>query len=586
MKKQLITIAAALLTAGALTTSCNSEDNIIATSQQPSRITLTATLAPKGDIDGQTRAITTGTDEVTGKEILHVAWQQGEHIAIYYEKNDGTYATAIATVGTPNADGSAPITATLTNAKGGTAKLVYPYTLAKNGELNTGAGSAFRTQEGTIEYISQYLDAATATGTIDITGGTATFAGPVTMQNQVCICKFNFNRMNIDEAENYYHITIREKQGTSTTHTYEAPSIARASMGAVYMALLGAEGKDFKFSVQGLHKSSATDENAANKNYYEVNSPDVTLMAGEFYRSIPVALTENIVYSTVTIPHGETYTLGNQDINVTSGPAILCKGNATIILAGTNSVSTSAEGQPAIYIPAGMTLTIRGTGSLTAKATGEGGAGIGGGNSIGNGNTYEGRLNCGNIVIEGCTVTAMGGQFGAGIGGGQFSSFGDITINGATVTATGGSQAAGIGGGSCNPSGGNIVINGATITATGGSHATGIGAGYYGYCADITISGGTVTATGSKVSAGIGGSYKGVCGNITITNEVTCLIATMGEGAEVPIGRGCEGSCGTVTIDGTTTWTAGVATAHFYWDVSTVMGKYDSEVTRWTLTHK
>ena len=537
MKKQLITRAMALLTAGALTTSCNSEDNIIATSQQPSRITLTATLAPRGDIGGQTRAITTGTDEVTGKKILHVAWQQGEHIAIYYEKNDGTYATAIATVGTPNADGSAPITATLTNAKGGTAKLVYPYTLAKNGELNTGAGSAFRTQEGTIEYISQYLDAATATGTIDITGGTATLAGPVTMQNQVCICKFNFNRMNIDEAENYYHITIREKQGTSTTHTYEAPSIARASMGAVYMALLGAEGKDFKFSVQGLHKSSATDENAANKNYYE-------------------ALTENIVYSTVTIPHGETYTLSNQDINVTSGPAILCKGDATIILAGTNSVSTSAEGQPAIYIPAGNTLTIRGTGSLTAKATGEGGAGIGGGNSIGYGNTYEGRLNCGNIVIEGCTVTAMGGQFGAGIGGGQFSSFGDITINGATVTAT------------------------------GGSHATGIGTGYYGYCADITISGGTVTATGSKVSAGIGGSYKGVCGNITITNEVTCLIATMGDGAEVPIGRGCEGSCGTVTIDGTTSWTAGVATAHFYWDVSTVMGKYDSEVTRWTLTHK
>ena len=91
MKKQLITIAVALLTAGALTTSCSSEDNIAnePQTQQPAgnTITLTATLAPKGgasrdqsgtrsgfgeaqpafgeakvDDGGTTRAITPGTD--------------------------------------------------------------------------------------------------------------------------------------------------------------------------------------------------------------------------------------------------------------------------------------------------------------------------------------------------------------------------------------------------------------------------------------------------------------------------------------------------------------------------------------------
>ena len=588
MKKQLITIAVALLTAGALTTSCSSEDNTIDTpqTQQPAgnTITLTATLAPKGDDGGTTRAITTGTD-ANSKEILNVAWAKDEHIAVYYQKNDDSWATAMATVGTPNGDGSAPFTATLTNAKGGTAKLIYPYSLAQNGELKTGVGSAFRAQDGTIEYISQNLDAATATATIDVNGGTATVTGPVTMQNQVCICKFNFSGLYSDATENYYNITIREKQGSSTTNTYMTTSIAKASMGAVYMALLGADSKDFRFSVQGMNKSSATDPSGTQMNYYETTSTNVTLTAGKFYRNIPVTL--NIPnngtisgprFSTVVIPAGGTYTLNGATINVSSGPAIWCDGNATIVLTGTNTVTTSAEGQPAIFIPEGKTLTIQGTGSLTAESTNNGGAGIGGGYQ--GGISFAG-INCGNIIIESGTVTATGNA--AGIGGGAYGTCGTITINGGTVTATGRSGIGSCSYGTC----GTITINGGTVTATGGDGAAGIGSGSQGTCDAISISGGNVTATGGEKAAGIGSGYNGTCGNITISSGVTSVEATMGYEAGAPIGKGKNSNgCGSISIDGTTSWSAGTATEHFKWTVSTIKDAWNNDVTRWTLTHK
>ena len=509
MKRHLFqSITALCLIAAFSLASCNRIEDIPGEEpeiQQPAanEISFTATLAPKGE-EPQSKAITSGTE--AGKEVLNVAWAEYEQIAIYYQKTDDSWATAMATVGTPNPDGSAPITATLTNAKGGTANFVYPYSLAKNGELKTGAGSAFRSQDGTLEYISQNLDAATATGTIDVTGGTATVSGTVAMQNQVCICKFNFSGLSSDATENYYDITIREKAGGSTVHTYTTSSIARASMGAVYMALLGAAGKDFTFSVQGLNKSSATDPSGMSKIYYETSSTGVTLTAGKFYRSIPVAVNIPPVSgsksATVFVPAGNTLTLDGATISVTDGPAIMCEGSATIILSGTNNVTTSADEKAVIQAgPAGSTLTIQGTGSLTATSSStasQGGAGIG--------SNVDGT--CGNIVISGGTITANGysdNTGGAGIGSGSGGTCGDITINGGTVTATAGGRAAAIGAGHCGHCG-NVTIGSGVTSVTANKSATNssqysIGLGdnslnVTSTCGTITI-GGTVYYDGS-----------------------------------------------------------------------------------------
>ena len=74
-------------------------------------------------------------------------------------------------------------------------------------------------------------------------------------------------------------------------------------------------------------------------------------------------------------------------------------------------------------------------------------------------------------------LIAIGGKFGAGIGGGDTENGQNITISGGKVTATGGKYGSGIGGGYIG-NGQNITISGGTVTATGGEHGSGIGGGY------------------------------------------------------------------------------------------------------------
>ena len=145
---------------------------------------------------------------------------------------------------------------------------------------------------------------------------------------------------------------------------------------------------------------------------------------------------------------------------------------------------------PGIFVPKGKTLTIKGTGSLTAKN---------------------------------CNPEAW--FSGAEIGGGMRRSCG------------------------------NIVIEGGTITAIGGGSAAGIGEGYSFYededrfsCGNITITGRTVTATGGESAPGIGSGYMGMCGNITITKDVERVTAAKGSESPNSIGAAQEGTCGTVTI--------------------------------------
>ena len=186
---------------------------------------------------------------------------------------------------------------------------------------------------------------------------------------------------------------------------------------------------------------------------------------------------------------------------------ITCEGDAEITLSGTNIVRGFRDSYPGIYVPAGKTLTIGGTGSLTASSNGHG-CGIGGGHSF---DTNK----CGNIHITGGTITAIGGDGCAGIGG-DGGSCGNIIISGGSVSATGGYGGAGIGGGvgSC----GNIIISGATVSATGGDDAAGIGSGYSGSCGDITI----ISSASISVSAGggcdnaVGAGHGGTCGAVMI----------------------------------------------------------------------
>lgn len=595
-----------ILTAALLLTGCTVDDTAI-DNNAAKTVTFTATLAPKGGAsrdqsracssfgetqpalaegkggDDATRAITVNNQN-TSNETLTTAWKNNEKVAVYYQTTSG-YAKTEATVGTPNADGSAPITATLTGAlDGGTVKFVYPAWLMKSdGTINwskishnqigylttpeTGSGSGqgqgqSAVNPNSVKTVSQDFDLATATGTISVTGTGASVSGPVTMANECCICKFNFSLTDADATVTHYDITVAFYGG----ETYTLKEIPKDRLNELYVAMRPVSSALATITAKG-YISSGGGVSAANPTILSTHSKvinSVTLAAGKFYRNVPVTLNNN--NKTLTATTGEMTLLDGEMLTGTGGantqlkiadgatvmlsgltntditqnaniPGIKCLGDATIILMGTNSVR-GREYAPGIFVPEGKTLTIMGSGTLNAtggntSSTAPGFATIGG---AGIGGTKD--VSCGSIVIKGGTITATGTGWCAGIGSGD--------ANGANTTC------------------GNITITGGTVTATGGYKAAGIGSGYANganiTCGNITISGGAVTAQGGTYAAGIGSGngnddydfvnkihhyYVSACGAINITGGT--VTATSGDDG-AGIGSGSDGRFASISI--------------------------------------
>ena len=193
------------------------------------------------------------------------------------------------------------------------------------------------------------------------------------------------------------------------------------------------------------------------------------------------------------------------------------------------------------------------------------GAGIGG--APGNGNAT-------NITITGnADVTAAGGYYSAGIGGGDKGSATNITISGnAKVTATGsGNGGAGIGGGE-EREGVNIrITDNADVTAYGGEDGAGIGGGRY--CGgSVEISGNAkVKAVGANGSAGIGsgadGGYsKKADTSVTISDNANVTAIGSSEGAAIGTGRSCTQGKTTINITGGTVTAIGGKSTVSYWN--------------------
>ena len=271
----------------------------------------------------------------------------------------------------------------------------------------------------------------------------------------------------------------------------------------------------------------------------------------------------NLTLKDVKIDVSDT---GNEGRPSRTGKAALSvqgKGNVEIELDGENELKSGAyrAGLEKNNSTSAGTLTLKdnkeaGSGSLNAE---------GGALSAGIGACYEEGTK--NIIITGGTVTATGGDGGAGIGGGSDGRNSDsngknITITGSTVTAKGGNGSAGIGGG-VGGSGESITITGSTVTAEGGNGAAGIGSGNG---KNITITDSTVTATGKYGGAGIGGGGFDGGGNgnhITITGSTVIAtsegVGERGNRGGAGIGGGCIGNGENIAITGSTV----TATGHF-----------------------
>ena len=233
--------------------------------------------------------------------------------------------------------------------------------------------------------------------------------------------------------------------------------------------------------------------------------------------------------------------------------------SVTIIFAGENKLKADAGG-PGILVNQDATLTIKeaentsansltvtgaqkdnytGGGDITASPGG-GFAGIGGPNSSSQ-LTYTGT-----IKIESGIVNAYGFGYGAGIGGGDYSSGGTIQISGGKVTAINGGtepdgwssnthkQASGIGGSQGMDSGSITISCNAEVKAYGGYACAGIGGGKN----NITITDNAkVTAYGGEYAAGIGG-YNRDKGESTITISGSANVIAYGGKYASGLGQG------------------------------------------------
>ena len=279
-----------------------------------------------------------------------------------------------------------------------------------------------------------------------------------------------------------------------------------------------------------------------------------------------VKTTDNTV--TVKSDKGQTAKVTLEDVNIKSSEkaAMTVTGNGSVQLElnGKNTLDSSnadghagleknaVEGQGSLYIKDDD----KDGGSLTATG-GEGGAGIGG-----SAKTSDDKKNNGvttssawgnNIVINGGTIDATGGKGAAGIGSGVnasgeqynfWTSEEFVTITGGNVTATGGEGGAGIGGAK-GKDGYGLYFRDGTIkaTGTGGGAGIGGGSGAGANMVELGQSGAgetdlTITAVGSAGAAGIGGGKGGSLHSFSSYTGTTT--ATGGEGG-AGIGSGEEG---------------------------------------------
>ena len=185
-----------------------------------------------------------------------------------------------------------------------------------------------------------------------------------------------------------------------------------------------------------------------------------------------------------------TVNAGSGGQTVTQGGGAAVEDNAPVIKGSSteNTLTIKAEsGQTANVTLSDVNIDVSSEGKAAVTTTGEGNVSIelDGDNTLKSATNHAGleKNNGGSLTIadenKNGKLTAKGGDYGAGIGGGWRGSGSDITISGGEVNATGGVNGAGIGGG-CYGYGNNITVSGdAKLKVQGGveDNIDGAGAG-------------------------------------------------------------------------------------------------------------
>ena len=260
--KKCIFMAALALTFVA----CSKDDNDMA--QQEGKIPFSATIAaPNSGATTRTTYTESGTS-------INVAWKSGDQIALVHGG-----VKDVVTVGTPNPDGSAPITGDITvGADNEDIVLVYPADLvasAAGGTAyteNTTVTSKFKTQAGTLAYIQNNLDIRKGTGKLAVSGASASLKANVSMASQIAIWKLTMTHVSGMIAAQKVTVKVggNKVAEASASGTYFAYPID------IYLALNPATMGTGTLRIEADEFGTI---------YYYQKDGGVSLTAGKFYQS-------------------------------------------------------------------------------------------------------------------------------------------------------------------------------------------------------------------------------------------------------------------------------------------------------------
>ncbi len=450
----------------------------------------------------------------------------GDQIAVVYEQASGTakaLSVALTDDDITNSGKDAAFTVTLSSPKAnGKVRYIYPASMVADDVSTTTPDdnttikwTNLAAQDGTLVSLANNLDLGVFDGSLT---SEAILPNTATLVNKLTICKFTLK----DFAGTSTLDALTSATITDGTYTYTVTPASPATVltWPIYVAMKPVtDDKTITVTTNATivdgatlsYKKQVTGNALAAGNIYPVNVKmnrlvNMTGATNKVYALHGDILTGTLNPYYVEIPDGATVTLRDVSI-ICSLNGVYCDANATIILEGSNVITSSRKaGILGWYkydstnpgpVP---TLEIKGSGSLTVSGGTDGGAGIG---------SCDLYNPCGNILISGGTIIATGGTGAAGIGSGMNSNYiddsycGNITITGGNVTAIAG------GGGDSNY-----------------NNSAGIGCGYRNSCGAITISGGTVHAKTTFNGVGAIGGNENTCPSVTITNDISSVAMT------------------------------------------------------------
>ena len=336
-------------------------------------------------------------------------------------------------------------------------------------------------------------------------------------------------------------------------------SIATAAFAAEYNVKDGSVEIVAKDGVQRITQWADKDEGTFvkdEKGYINNRQDDDIILTTKNKDTGETETTSNTV--TIDAKDGNTANVTLQDVHIETKSSWNDSGSAPIEIKGNGDTKLELNGNNTVLSGsknhAGIEKAdVNGTGTLTIKddvnddgkllAGGyEDSAGIGGG-SYHDGKSYG---NTSNITITGGDITAVGGVYGAGIGGGSDEDASNIRIEGNADVAAFSNSGAGIGSGYFSNGNSDITITDHATVEAASAHGCGIGGGLLHYGKDtVTISGNaSVHAEALDSAAAIGSERSSATVNIEDHADVTAV----SHGVAIGTNYGHEYNGGTSTV--------------------------------------